>query len=513
MNRAVPFEAFLRTTVEARLSPAQAVLVRVCFDGVDPVDLEASDREIAGKLFGDVDRVPADARHVVAWTKGARMGGTWICSLYLLYAALTADVSPLAPGEVAFAPIVAPDLRLARQALRYASGAANGTRSIKRLVEADTTEALTVRRPDGHLVTLECLPASRGGASTRGRSLVGALMDEASFFRDEDSQVNDAEVYRAIAPRILPGGRLCIISTAWTEAGLLYELGRKNHGAPVSALAAVCPTLLMRQDATIRRVVEQERARDPDNAAREFDCQTMSGGASTYFDPGAIARAVDPGLELGRKPAGKVAAGADFGFVRDSSALVAVEDVGGVVQVVQVVERRPERDKPLQPSSVVEAFAGVLSELGVGSVVADGHYRLAMAEYLLKHELHLIDAPEGQAGKVAMYSRFRTLLHEGRVRLPEHPRLLAQLRQVMSKPTAGGGLSVFSPRRAGQGHGDLVSAMVTAVHRLQVGGVQYPGAVHVLSERGRGRRGGKMTIRRPDGSTFVVHEVTGNGEG
>ena len=44
--------------------------------------------------------------------------------------------------------------------------------------------------------------------------------------------------------------------------------------------------------------------------------------------------------------------------------------------------------------------------------------------------------------------------------------VLAQLREVISKPTSGGGMSISSPRKKG-GHGDLVSALVGAVHRLE----------------------------------------------
>ena len=72
--------------------------------------------------------------------------------------------------------------------------------------------------------TLEALPATRGGSALRGRSLVGAVLDEAAFFRDEDYSVNDAEIYRAVAPRILPEGQTIIASTPWAEGvGLLQQ--------------------------------------------------------------------------------------------------------------------------------------------------------------------------------------------------------------------------------------------------------------------------------------------------
>jgi hypothetical protein len=45
---------------------------------------------------------------------------------------------------------------------------------------------------------------------------------------------------------------------------------------------------------------------------------------------------------------------------------------------------------------------------------------------------------------------------------------------VVSKPTAGGGLSIASPRRAELGHGELVSALVLALHEKHGSEVERP---------------------------------------
>jgi hypothetical protein len=72
---------------------------------------------------------------VLLLVKGARIGASYIvAALDSLYRALTANLSTLAPGEQATALVVAPDLRLARQVLRYALGAAQGVASIAALV-------------------------------------------------------------------------------------------------------------------------------------------------------------------------------------------------------------------------------------------------------------------------------------------------------------------------------------------------------------------------------------------
>jgi hypothetical protein len=74
-----------------------------------------------------------------------------------------------------------------------------------------------------------------------------------------------------------------------------------------------------------------------------------------------------------------------------------------------------------------------------------------------------MSAPEGAIGKADTYAMARSLIAQGRVRLPKHQRLLQQLKDVTVRPTSGGALSIQSPRWAGGGHGDLVSALVLAL--------------------------------------------------
>ena len=157
--------------------------------------------------------------------------------------------------------------------------------------------------------------------------------------------------------------------------------------------------------------------------------------------------------------------GADFGFRSDASALCVSRLEGDLYRVADLREVRPQRGAPLQPSVVVAGFAEVARNYGATSVIADRHYEEAVREHLGTHKLRLVPAPDGLAGKLEVYTRARALLHEGRVRLPAHARLIAQLKAVTSAPTPGGGLTIRSPRRAGA-HGDLVSAFVLALASL-----------------------------------------------
>ena len=458
---ALAFTAFLRGVLGIALQWGQLVFCKVAFDGIDAKHLSGNQRAMAHKLFGDVGAVPDIAREVIVQVKGARVGGSWLAALRLLHLALTVPLDALAPGEVAVGVIVAPDLRLARQALRFVVGAAKGCPSIKRLVESESGDSITLRRPDGARVAIECLPATRGGSALRGRSLFGAVLDECAFFHGADYQVNDAELFKAVAPRILPGGQVLLVSTPWCESGLLHELFRDNFGKPQTALAALCPTPLMRKDERIRRMIERERVRDPQNARREFDAEFVTQGAGRFFDAAAIGRCISAGAFCGTGPVG---CGADFAFRSDSSALIVVRRVAERVEVIDWCEMKPTKSQALRPSAVVERFAAMAKHHGCGAITADYHYIEAVREHATAAGIRLVAAPGGQGGKLKTFVRARALLHDGRcVFRPEHGRLVAQLREVTSSPTPGGGLAIKSPRRRGS-HGDLVSAWVLAVH-------------------------------------------------
>jgi catechol 2,3-dioxygenase-like lactoylglutathione lyase family enzyme len=477
----VTFLRFLTTVLRFVPTPAQSVLVRVYFDDEDPATFTYEDQALAVLLFGELDDVPDVAREVLVLVKGARIGGTYLCACYLLFRALMADLSGLAPGEHASALIVGPDMRLGRQALRYARGAVASVPALEEMVIADGSDAFTLEREDGQRVAIETLPATRGGSALRGRSLVAAQFTESCFFRDADSGVvNDAECFRGVRPRVMPGGKTVLESTPWIEAGITFELFRDNFGDPKTAIAARAPTTLMRPDAAMRARVQAEEARDAENAAREFGAEFVGGGAAMLFDAHSTKLAVDesrPLVSLARAEAVQ-GWGGDLALVSDSSVLAGVDRVGDHYALLEIEEHRPAKGEPLKLSEVIASFAIVLARHGATSFTADGHVREPAREWTDLAGIQVEDAPNGNAGKWETYAFFATLLREGRFTMARHPRLEAQLRAVVSKPMQGGGYRITSPRRPGGGHGDIVSAVVLAVWAAsQMGGSHEPPTV------------------------------------
>jgi hypothetical protein len=94
--------------------------------------------------------------------------------------------------------------------------------------------------------------------------------------------------------------------------------------------------------------------------------------------------------------------------------------------------------------------------------MADDHYAQSLVEHLERYKLRRIAAPYDVP---ATYVHARTLLHSGRLELPDNRQLMRDLREVSSAPTAGGRVSIRLPRRPGGGHADLVSALVLALYQ------------------------------------------------
>ena len=448
------------------LTPAQAELTRVAYDGSLPVD-----RALAEKLFGTA-KLSMAPRAVVGAVCGARGGKSYVLvALRLVHGMYVRDLSPLAPGQHAAALVVAQNDGLRREVVRYAVGAVRSHPGLARTLEGEpSADAFRVRRPDGHVVEFLAGVATRGGYGARGRWWTDFAMDECAFFRDQSAKVNDLEIFNAGSARVLPGGQTILASTPWAEVGLLYDLWRENYGKPVSALVAHAPTLLLNDSQANRDIVNRARAVSPESAKCEFDAQFMTSGTTVFFDGGLIESATTE-EPFTPQPGDVIAAGADFGFRSDSSSLLLVAMRSDGLHVFHGVELKPQDGQPLKPSETVGTFAQAIAGR-CGYVMADQHYREAIAEHLDAHDLSYAPAPTKPADT---YVRARMLMREGRVRL--HPfvgrdRLIQQMREVHGKPTSGGGLSIVHPRWATGGHGDLCAALVLAL--WQVSGDEVP---------------------------------------
>lgn len=468
----ISFADFCVKVLSIKLTPAQEVLARCAFGEEDPQELEPDLRKLALEIFGGVSVFPAEARDWVTLTLGRGSGKTTLSAAYALYRVLTADVSACKFGSVPLFPLLSFDKDMASVALAAVRSFIEEAKLTK-LMQKDRGDEIRLRRPtDGVLVGIKVFAPRKGGKGARGRDLVGALVDEAQFLNPSDDgqyAINDRDVINALPSRMLPGSKFVLISTPWPTAvpTVMRELHQQNFGDPKVAVSAFATTLQMRgDDPHIRKIVEREFERDPEAARRELECDDSSFAAGSFFDPGAIAEATKEGFPIPRNRLWACAIGVDLAFRRDSTAIVAVQWDGSTYITSYIEELVPTRDNPLRPSEVFERIRAVCDKYQCGFVITDGHYREALHEHLAEHKVGIVNAPEGLLGKEEAYIRARSVLHERKVQIPRNERFAFQLKTITARPTAGGHISIKSPRKAGTGHGDMVSAWVNALHYL-----------------------------------------------
>jgi hypothetical protein len=466
---------FFGRVLRLRLTIGQTAFVAVAIDGRPPRELTGAVRDAALAMFGDVDALSPLALRTVVAAMGRDSGKTQLGAGIALYKLMTVDLSRVGPGDVATAGVVAPREKTARIALRRAIALVRRVPELRRrLVGEPRLDGFTLKRGDRE-VAFEVFAASRGGASLRGPSWIAVIFDEAAQFRDESAAVNDEELYAAVMPRLLPGGVVLFLSTPWAQEGLFYKLASENHGAARAAVVAIATTLVMRDhDPDIAAIIAIERERDPDNAAREYDAVFMGVGGSLFFDSKSITDAIDDELKLpvALLPGELVGFGGDIGLVRDSSAIVGCGALGEKtprIRVVSILEKQPKKGEPLRLSEVVHDFAEVLRGFKARAFMADGHAREPAREYTETHGIDIRERPEGPTAKYDTHVALREAFRDRRIALPRHPRLLAQLRAVTAKPMPGGTWKISSPRRIGNAHGDLVSALVLAHWQVRLG--------------------------------------------
>lgn len=466
----LPFRTFLESPdfCGLDLSPMVAAIADAA-DGVRPSTI---DDAIARRYFGcSLDALPRKRRRTVAAQAGGRGGKTSrLLAPKALHAAWTTPLPTLADGEHAVALIVSSDLVFAKQALSFCVGYVQRSSVLRAaLVGEPSTESLTLKRPDGRLVDVRVRAAGAKGKGGRAFTLCFAGFDEYCFFYDDSGVVNDREIFRACSPRIVPGGQLWMVSTPWVEGvGVLEEELAANFGNHAETLAvrgvgtrALNPTW----DPT-GEIEAKERRTDPDNADREIGAKALTAGSMHFFSREAIESSfvASQPQRLERSAHRDYFAGGDPGFKRNSSALAILERVHGVegradrFRLALLEERKPAPGMPLKPAAIAADFADLMLSYGAKEFVTDSHEIDDVRSAMLAKHCTSVIAPSPAECFVAL----RDMLHEGRLELPEHPRLRSQLREVLARPMPGGGTQIHSPKKADGSHGDLVSALSRA---------------------------------------------------
>ena len=156
-----------------------------------------------------------------AWLVCGRRGGKrFVLSTVAVFLACFHDWRPfLGPGEIATVMIVARDRRQARVIKRFIVGLLRSVEMLRGVIEDETAERVELK----NRVVIEIHTASF--RSTRGYTIVCALLDEIAFWPQDDAAEPDIEVINAIRPGMatVPGAMLLCASIPLCTARCVVE--------------------------------------------------------------------------------------------------------------------------------------------------------------------------------------------------------------------------------------------------------------------------------------------------
>lgn len=396
---------------------------------------------------------PTQAHDELWLVIGRRGGKSQATALLAVFEAAFKDYTDrLAPGEMATVLVVSVDRKAARAVFRYVVGLLRSNPMLERMIVREDRESVEL----SNRTIIEIGTASF--RSTRGMTYAFVCIDEIAFLRSEDSANPDRAIVEAIRPGLASlQGKLVALSSPYAKKGELFQAYKRYFGKQSSILVAQASSRYMNPGLP-ERVVTEAYERDPESAKSEY------GGANgaefrsdleQFVTPEIVDGCTVPGrYELPPVEGIKYTSFCDpsGGTGKDNMTLAIAhrEDEGVVIDALRVVK------PPFSPEQTISDFASLLKEYRCTRVTGDRFAGGYPRELFRKHSIEycLSDRPASDIFRDAL-----PLLNSGRVELPEHKQLRAELINLERRTARSGKDTISHP--VGQ-HDDAAVACMGA---------------------------------------------------
>ncbi|MDB5541655.1 MAG: hypothetical protein JWQ89_3382 [Devosia sp.] len=397
-------------------------------------------------------RAPPAGRVRELWSiLGRRSGKSRIAAAIASYIAAFVDHSAsLAAGEVGTILVLAASKIQAQSVFGYIRAFFETSPILRQLVVGETTDELRL------VGNISIAVHTNNYRTIRGRTLLACIFDEVAFWRDETSSVPDVETYRAVLPALATtGGMLVGISSPYAQRGLLFTKHRDHFGVDDDSVLVVQAGTSAFNPNIDPEVLDEARRDDPESAAAEWDGLFRS-DLSTFIDPTAVAKGVDPGVH--ERPFDRNYRYYAFcdpsGGAHDAMTMGIAHAEGerGVLDCVREV--RP----PFDPHDVVVEFARLLERYRISTVTGDRY----AAEWVVgAFKASGIRYTTSSLSRSEVYLEALPALMAGQFILLDNPRLIAQIGNLERRTSRGGRDSVDHMRGA---FDDLSNAALGALN-------------------------------------------------
>jgi hypothetical protein len=400
----------------------------------------ATFRKVAG------DRAPPTKRVRELWcVVGRRSGKSRMAAALSVFLALFQKHN-LAHGEAGVVLVVAMSKEQALVVFNYLEGFLRASPVLAR--EVAGTTAAEIRLRNGVIISVQ----AANFRTIRGRTVLAAVFDETSFWRDEGSASPDIEVYRAVLPSLTAsGGMLVSISTPYRKLGIMHAKHRDHFGQDGDDVLVVQGDSRAFNPTLNSALIEAATVADPESALAEWEGVFRSDIAAFLSDE-LIEGAIDHSrpLELPPRPNLRYVAFADPSGGRGDSFTLCVghkEDDRFVADVVR------GRHPPFDPQEVTVGYAALLKEYRCNAVNGD-NYSAAWCETAFRDAG--IKYIRAEKPKSVLYLEALPLFTRGAISLPDHPKLLRELRLLERRTHRSGKDTVDHGRSGSDDHANAL---------------------------------------------------------
>lgn len=385
------------------------------------------------KLFAEVAggrNVPA-RRVAELWAIAGRRGGkSRMAAAVATYLATFADHrGKLAPGETGYILVLSPTRSQARAVRDYCEGFIRSSPILAQMLDGEpTAEEIRLK---GNIVIAVHANSYR---TVRGKTLLACIFDESAFWRDETSALPDVETYRAVLPALATtGGMLIGISSPYRRIGLLHTKHRDHFGQnDDDVLVIQAPTAAL--NPTINAsVIERARASDPESARAEWDAEFRS-DISALLDDAVIDAAIDHSrpIELPPRREHTYTAFVDASAGRHDHFTLCIGHREKDRFIADVVRgARP----PFDPNEVARDYAKLAREYRCGRIVGDNFAGDWTVQAFKRADMAYVRA---EKVKSALYLESVPWFMRGAISIPNHPRLIRELRLLERRVAPSG---------------------------------------------------------------------------
>ena len=397
---------------------------------------------------------PTEPSHEAWLVIGRRGGKSFILATVAVFLAAFHDWRPyLGPGERGTIMIVARDRRQARVIKRFITGLLREVPMLRPIIEDETAEIVTLK----NRISIEIHTASF--RSTRGYTIIAALLDEIAFWPAEDSAEPDAEVVNAIKPGMatIPDAMLLCASSPHAKKGALWDAYHRHFGKDGDGVLVWQAATREMNAAVPQAYIDRHVADDPARAAAEYGAQFRDDVAG-YVDRAVVEAAIVAGrCEPSSMPDARYVGFCDLGGGRKDSFVCGIFRMLGNGRVSVDVLR--EHKAPFNnPEDVIIEYSALLKHYGLRLINGDNFAQEWPKEAFARHGITYLQDAEP---KSRLYANLLPRLNSYRVELNDDAaarRGVAQLCSLERRARPGGRDVIDHP--VGEGHHDDVANVI-----------------------------------------------------